>query len=74
MDIYLSVNNRAEVLRLPVLPPEFTVAKGKNNEVFDTVSQGQLMFSLTGEKVNAGYACVPMVFALIFFSFYRKHK
>ena len=50
MDIYLSVNNRAEVLRLPVLPPEFTVAKGKNNEVFDTVSQGQLMFSLTGEK------------------------
>ena len=50
MDIYLSINNRAEVLRLPVLPPEFTGAKGKNNEVFDTVSQGQLMFSLTGEK------------------------
>ena len=42
MDIYLSVNNRAEVLRLPVLPPEFTVSKGRNNEVFDTVSQGQL--------------------------------
>ena len=42
MDIYLSINNRAEVLRLPVLPPEFTVSKGRNNEVFDTVSQGQL--------------------------------
>ena len=42
MDIYLSVNNRAEVLRLPVLPSEFTVLKGRNNEVFDTVSQGQL--------------------------------
>ena len=42
MDIYLSVNNRAEVLRLPVLPPEFTVSKSRNNEVFDTVSQGQL--------------------------------
>ena len=42
MDIYLSVNNRAEVLRLPVLPPEFTVSKGRNNEVFETVSQGQL--------------------------------
>ena len=38
MDIYLSVNNRAEVLRLPVLPPEFTVSKGRNNEVFETVS------------------------------------
>ena len=42
MDIYLSINNRAEVLRLPVLPPEFTVSKSRNNEVFDTVSQGQL--------------------------------
>ena len=42
MDIYLSVNNRAEVLRLPVLPPEFTVSKSRNNEVFETVSQGQL--------------------------------
>ena len=27
---------------MPVLPPEFTVSKGRNNEVFDTVSQGQL--------------------------------
>ena len=35
MDIYLSVNDRAEVLRLPVLPPEFTVSKGRNNEVFE---------------------------------------
>ena len=42
MDIYLSVNNRAEVVSLPVLPPEFTVSKNRNNEVFDTVSQGQL--------------------------------
>ena len=47
MDIYLSVNNRAEVLRLPVLPPEFTVSKGRNNEVFDTVSQGQLKLIIT---------------------------
>lgn len=29
-------------MRLPVLPPEFTVSKGRNNEVFETVSQGQL--------------------------------
>lgn len=25
-------------------------------------------------KVNAGYACVPMVFALISISVYRKYK
>lgn len=29
---------------------------------------------LNDGKVNAGYACVPMVFALISISFYRKHK
>ena len=29
---------------------------------------------LNGGKVNAGYACVPMLFALISISFYRKYK
>lgn len=29
---------------------------------------------LNGGKVNAGYACVPMVFALISISFYRKYR
>ena len=29
---------------------------------------------LNGGKVNAGYACVPMFFALISMSFYRKYK
>lgn len=33
---------------------------------------GYVLFN--GGKVNAGYACVPMVFSLIFWSFYRKHK
>ena len=42
MDIYLSVNNREEVLRLPVLSPEFTVSKPQSNEVFETVTRGQL--------------------------------
>ena len=42
MDIYLSVNNREQVLRLPVLPPEFTVSKSHSNEVFETVTRGQL--------------------------------
>ncbi len=29
---------------------------------------------LNGGKVNAGYACVPMVFALLSLFFYRKYK
>ena len=33
---------------------------------------GYVLFNVG--KVNAGYACVPMVFALTFLSFYRKHK
>lgn len=42
MDIYLSVNNREQVMRLPVLPPEFSVSKPQSNETFETVTQGQL--------------------------------
>jgi len=42
MDIYLSVNNREQVLRLPVLPPEFTVQKPQKNEVFETATHGDL--------------------------------
>ena len=33
---------------------------------------GYVLFN--GGKVNAGYACVPMVFALISMFFYRKYK
>lgn len=36
------------------------------------VGAGYILFN--GGKVNAGYACVPMVLALIFLSFYRKYK
>ncbi|MCR4719699.1 MAG: hypothetical protein K5768_08745 [Firmicutes bacterium] len=42
MDIYLSVNNREQVICLPVLPSEFTVSKPHSNEVFETVTQGEL--------------------------------
>ena len=42
MDIYLSVNNREQVICLPVPPSEFTVSKPRKNEVFETVSQGEL--------------------------------
>ena len=36
------------------------------------VGAGYIFYN--GGKVNAGYACVTMVFALISISFYRKYK
>lgn len=42
MDIYLSVNNRAEVLQIPVIPSQFTITKPQSLTVFETVSKGEL--------------------------------
>jgi len=42
MDIYLSVNNREEVMRLPVLPPSFTISKPQTTQTFETVTAGEL--------------------------------
>lgn len=42
MDIYLSVNNRADVMKLPVLPPTFTIMKPQGLQTFETVSRGEL--------------------------------
>lgn len=41
MDIYLSVNNRAEVMRLPVIPPSFTISKpqGAANDILFAVDE-----------------------------------
>lgn len=51
MDIYLSVNNREEVICLPVLPAEFTISKPQNNDTFETATQGDLkLMGSTGLK------------------------
>ena len=42
MDIYLSVNNRADILQIPVIPAEFTITKPQSLTVFETVSKGEL--------------------------------
>lgn len=42
MDIYLSVNNRADILKIPVLPSSFTISKPQSLKTFETVSQGDL--------------------------------
>ncbi len=43
MDIFLSVNNRAEILQIPVMPPSFTVSKPQTAEKFETASGEELL-------------------------------
>lgn len=57
MDIFLSVNNREQVLQLPVLPAEFTITKPQKNDTFETISQGDLKLigvpGLKGITINS---------------------
>lgn len=48
MDIFLSVNNREQVIQLPIVPPEFKIKSPVNNEVFTTINQGDI--KLIGER------------------------
>lgn len=43
MDIWLSVNNRQEVMRIPVMPSSFTVSKSYNNTTFETMSGAEML-------------------------------
>lgn len=42
MDIFLSINNREEVIQLPIIPETFGIELASNNETFNTISQGDL--------------------------------
>lgn len=42
MDIFLSINNREQVIKLPVLPSDFTIQTGMKNETYDTIGQGEI--------------------------------
>ena len=57
MDIFLSVNNREQVLQLPVVPSAFTITKPHKNEVFETATQGELKLigkaGLKGITINS---------------------
>lgn len=48
MDIFLSVNNRAEIIQLPIVPSEFKINSPVNNETFTTINQGDI--KLFGER------------------------
>lgn len=42
MDIFLSINNREQVIKLPVLPAQFKIQSGMKNETYDVISQGEI--------------------------------
>lgn len=42
MDIFLSINNREQVMQLPVLPRQFKIATEMKNQTYDTISQGEI--------------------------------
>lgn len=42
MDIFLSINNREQVIQLPVVPSEFKVPSPVNNETYTTINQGDI--------------------------------
>ncbi|WP_018923867.1 phage baseplate protein [Salsuginibacillus kocurii] len=42
MNIYLSINNREQVIKLPVLPSELSISDPQNNENFDSIEKGEM--------------------------------
>lgn len=42
MEIFLSINNREQVIQLPILPEEITIQSPHNNEKYNTISQGDI--------------------------------
>lgn len=42
MNIFLSINNREQVIKLPVLPAEFKIQSSMKNETYDVISQGEI--------------------------------
>lgn len=51
MDIFLSINNREQVVQLPVVPKEFKISSPHNNETYETIEQGSLkLIGLRGLK------------------------
>ncbi|PIJ97858.1 hypothetical protein [Lysinibacillus sphaericus] len=48
MDIFLSINNREQVIQLPIVPSEFKIASPLNHETYTTINQGDI--KLIGQR------------------------
>lgn len=42
MDIFLSINNREQVIQLPIVPSEFKLSSPYGNETYETINQGEI--------------------------------
>lgn len=42
MDIFLSINNREQVIQLPIVPKEFKIPSAQKHETFETINQGDI--------------------------------
>lgn len=42
VDIFISINNREQVIQLPIVPREFQIGSPHGNETFKTISQGEI--------------------------------
>ena len=59
MKIYLSVNNGADILTVPVIPPEFTVQKPQGGSAFETISSGELNLIGTPKLKSISWSFLP---------------
>lgn len=48
MDIFLSINNREQVIQLPIVPSDFKIQSPMSNETYETISQGDI--KLIGQR------------------------
>ncbi len=56
MNIYLSVNNRAEIITLPVIPSEFSIKKGQTSETFKTADNKWIRIIGEPDFISIGWS------------------
>lgn len=54
MDIFLSVNNREDILQIPIMPSSFTITKPQTTEKFETVSGEEILLIGTPKLKSIG--------------------
>lgn len=60
IDIYISINNREKVIKIPVVPEEFYVTSPFNNQTYSTISQGDIkLIGLRGLKTISWESFFP---------------
>lgn len=59
-DIYISINNREKVIKIPVVPEEINITSPFNNQTCSTISQGEIkLIGLRGLKTISWESFFP---------------